>query len=143
QPVVIVASEDAALVDRDLEQIVGNRSSFLSHCENAQGEPIPVLRDLGVAAGVRVLLSLVRVFGRGRRLVAIHVNAVVLVNDVRAVVVIDWLLRVADVRVQNIPAWQRPDDACGEPAAISPATGKPVPPAAVETVPVVEILANG
>src|SRR5262249_44265282 len=130
------------LVDGELEEVVAVDLLPLDHGENAERKPFLILGGLGFLAGIGDCLRLLRILLLRADHVAVDVDGVAFIDDVRAVVVVDRRGRIPAVGGAARPRGGAPDGRRGGPGGGAPDAGISAPPAAVEAVVMVEVAAH-
>src|SRR5262249_55974630 len=137
-----VAADHPLLVDSKLEDVVAVGLLALGHGPHPERQPLLLLGGRGLLACVRDGNGLLGVLGLSGHRVAVNVDLVAFVDDVRAVIVVARFGRIAAVAGTRAPAGPTPDGRGSGPPRGPPRARVPAPPVAVEAVVVVEVVAD-
>src|SRR5262249_59896569 len=134
QHVVEVAADRSGLVDRQLEEVVAVGPFALNHGEHSEGKPFLLLARLGLLARVGDDDGLLSVLLLGANRNAVDVDGFALIDDVRAVVIVNRFGGIAAVRVAIVPGGRAPNGRRAGPRRRPPRAGITIPPIVVEAV---------
>src|SRR5262249_34559854 len=113
----------------------------LDHGEHPQRKPFLLLARLGLPARVGDGYGLLGVLLLGANRIAVDVDGVAFVDDIRAIVVVNRFGGIAAEGGAPAPGGRAPDEPRGGPAGGPPGTWIPTPPVAVEAVVVAKVIA--